>query len=173
MRAYASIQALRHMATESSDPAEDVGWADQSDYKEKTAETEDVVVPDGQVKFRIAKESPTRFAAIMEAHGLDELAENLDELPDQADLSQDVGEVETEEAGADEAVRTIRFMRDAMVPNVIKPKSHWANPDADAGSFDLSTLTDRDKMYLIAKITGQDPDELIEEAESRAEQFPG
>lgn len=158
------------MATEPSESVEDVGWANQQDYKEETAETEDVVVPDGQMKFRVAKEAPTRFAAIMEQHGLDELAEDLDQIPEEADLSQNVEDLD--EAGADEAIKTIRFMRDALVPNVVKPESHWANPEAPPEAFDLSTLTDRDKMFLIAKITGQDPDALIEEAESRAERFP-
>lgn len=149
---------------------EEAEWASQESYREETAETEDVVVPDGGQKFRIAKEEPTRFAAIMESHGLDELAENLDDLPDEADLQQEIEE-DADVEGAEQAVQVIRFMRDALVPNVIKPKSHWANPEADPDAFDLSTLTDRDKMFLIAKITGQDPDALIEEAESRANRF--
>lgn len=159
------------MATDQE--VEDVGWADQSAYQEETSETEDVILPDGQMKMRIAKESPTRFAALMETHGLDELAQNLDEVPDAADLSEDPEAAENIEDQSEEAMKTIRFMRDALVPNVIRPESHWADPDADSGAFDLSTLTDEDKMFLVAKITGQDPDALIEEAESRAEQFPG
>lgn len=173
------------MATDSSgepqaEPEEDdVQWASQEAYQQETAETEDVVLPDGQMKMRVAIMQPAKFASLIDEYQITDLAQELDQVEPEADLS-DTGEVDLDEVEPedldelDDKFRIILFFRDVIMPQIMKPeKVHWANPDhiGDPNWFDLSDLTDRDRTFLIGKITGQDPDQLLEQAESRAARF--
>lgn len=177
----------RCMATDStgSEPEagteEDVQWASQQGYQEQTAETEDVVLPDGQMKMRVAIMQPAKFASLIEEYGITEMAKDLGDVPDQADISE-TGEVNLDDIDPedleelDDKFRVILFFRDVIMPQVVKPERvHWANPDhiGDPAWFDLSDLTDRDRTFLIGKVTGQDPDQLLEAAEDRVSKFPG
>ena len=175
------------MATDSTEAApeepeeDEVQWASQEAYQEQTAETEDVVLPDGQMKMRIAVMQPTKFASLIDEYGITEMAQELGDVDTQADLSEtgdvDLDEVDPEDLEElDDQFRVILFFRDVIMPQVLKPeKVHWANPDhiGDPAWFDLSDLTDRDRTFLIGAVTGQDPDSLMENAQDRIDQFPG
>lgn len=174
------------MATDSTEAApeeaeDDVQWASQEAYQEQTAETEDVVLPDGQMKMRIAVMQPTKFASLIDEYGITDLAKDLGDVDPDADLSDtgdvDLDQVDTEDLEElDDQFRVILFFRDVIMPQVVKPEQvHWANPDhiGDPGWFDLSDLTDRDRTFLIGAVTGQDPDTLMENAQDRIDQFPG
>lgn len=176
------------MATDSTEAApeepeaeDEVQWASQEAYQEQTAETEDVILPDGQMKMRIAVMQPTKFASLIDEYGITDLAKDLGDVDSQADLSDtgdvDLDQVEPEDLEElDDQFRVILFFRDVIMPQVVKPeKVHWANPDhiGDPGWFDLSDLTDTDRTYLIGAVTGQDPDTLMENAQDRIDQFPG
>lgn len=173
------------MATDRSEPAgdesqEDVGWASGQEYQQRTAETEDVVLPDGQMKMRVAVMQPTKFASLIDEYGITDMARDLDQVPEDADLS-DTGDVDLEDVEPedldelDDQFRVILFFRDVIMPQMVKPeKVHWANPDhiGDPNWFDLADLTDRDRTFLIGAVTGQDPDQLLDQAETRVESFP-
>jgi len=170
------------MATESTEPAEDeVQWASQDAYQEKTAETTDTILPDGQMKMRVAVMQPVKFASLIDEYGITEMADELGDVSEQADISDpgdvDLEDVDTEELeDLDDQFRVILFFRDVIMPQVVKPeRTHWADPDhiGDPGWFDLSDLTDTDRVFLIGAITGQDPETLLDEAQDRAESFPG
>jgi len=175
------------MATESSgsepeaETQEDVQWASQQGYQEQTAETDVVVLPDGQMKMKIAIMQPAKFASLIDEYGITDMADELGDVDTQADISDtgdvDLDEVEPEDLEElDEKFRVILFFRDVIMPQVVKPeKVHWANPDhiGDSAWFDLADLTDRDRTFLIGAVTGQDPDQLLENAQDRVDQFPG
>jgi hypothetical protein len=173
------------MATDSSGSAEpeadDVQWASSQNYQEQTAETDVVVLPDGQSKMKIAIMQPTKFASLIDEYGITDMADDLGDVPEQADIS-DTGNVDLDDVDPedleqmDDSFRVILFFRDVILPQVVKPeKVHWADPEhiGDPGWFDLADLTDRDRMYLIGAVTGQDPDQLMESAQDRIDQFPG
>jgi len=163
-----------------ADAGEDeVQWASQQGYQERTAETEDVVLPDGQMKMRVAVMQPAKFASLIEEYGITDMARNLGDVPDQADIEApedvDLDQIEPEDLDElDDKFRVILFFRDVIMPQVVKPERvHWANPEhiGDPRWFDLADLTDRDRVFLIGKVTGQDPDGLLESAQDRAERF--
>jgi len=171
------------MATDSTEAEtqEDVQWASQQGYQEQTAETDVVVLPDGQMKMKIAIMQPAKFASLIDEYGITDMAQELGDVDSQADIS-DTGEVDLDDVDPedleelDDKFRVILFFRDVIMPQVVKPeKVHWANPDhiGDAGWFDLADLTDLDRTFLIGAVTGQDPDQLLEDAQDRVESFPG
>lgn len=139
-------------ANTDSDPDADVGWADQDAYQEQTKETEDVELPDGQMKMRIVQETPMRQAALTEKYDVKDLKDKLDELPDEADIQQNPESISDDDQEG--ILKMIAYIRDLLEPNVIKPDVHWADPDADG--FDLSTLSDRDLEFMIGKVSGRD-----------------
>ena len=171
------------MATEQADAGteeDEVQWASGQAYQERTAETEDVILPDGQMKMRIAVMQPTKFASLIDEYGITEMARDLGDVPEEADLA-DTGDVDLDEVDPedldelDDQFRVILFFRDVIMPQVVKPeKVHWANPDhiGDPDWFDLADLTDRDRTFLIGAVTGQDPDQLLDSAQDRIDQFP-
>lgn len=172
------------MASDRSEDAansqDEVQWASGQAYQERTAETEDVILPDGQMKMRVAVMQPTKFASLIDEYGITEMAKDLGDVPEEADLSE-TGDVDLDEVDQkdldelDDQFRVILFFRDVIMPQVIKPEQvHWANPEhiGDPNWFDLSDLTDRDRTFLIGSVTGQDPDQLLDEAQERAESFP-
>ena len=169
------------MATDSPQAQEDeVQWASSQGYQEQTAETDVVMLPDGQMKMKIAIMQPTKFASLIDEYGITEMARDLGDVPDQANISDtgdvDLDDVEPEDLDElDDQFRVILFFRDVIMPQVVKPeKVHWANPDhiGDPDWFDLADLTDRDRTFLIGAVTGQDPDQLLESAQDRIDQFP-
>lgn len=169
------------MATDSPDGTEEAQWASSQAYQEQTAEMEVVVLPDGQMKMKIAVMQPTKFASLIDEYGITDMAQDLDDLDPDADLA-DTGEVDLDDVTQedldelDDQFRVILFFRDVIMPQVVKPeKVHWAEPEhiGDPDWFDLSDLTDRDRTFLIGAVTGQDPDQLLESAQDRVEQFPG
>lgn len=175
------------MATESSgsepeaEAQEDVQWASQQGYQEQTAETEVVVLPDGQMKMKIAIMQPAKFASLIDEYQITDMADDLGQVPEEADIS-DTGDVDLDEVDPedlddlDDKFRIILFFRDVIMPQVMKPEQvHWANPDriGDPNWFDLADLTDRDRTFLIGAVTGQDPDQLMEQAQDRIERFRG
>jgi hypothetical protein len=176
------------MATDSTEAAPEEGteedeaqWASQSAYQEKTAKTEDVILPDGQMKMRVAVMQPVKFASLIDEYGITDLAKNMQDVPEQADLS-DTGDVDLEDVNTedldelDDQFRVILFFKNVIMPQVVKPEQvHWANPEhiGNPAWFDLSDLTDTDRMYLIGSVTGQDPDTLLENTQDRIDQFPG
>lgn len=176
----------RDMATEPSGSGseagteEDVQWASQEGYQEQTAETETVVLPDGQMKMKVAIMQPTKFASLIDEYGITDMADDLGGVDSQADMDPgevDLDDVEPEDLEElDEKFRVILFFRDVIMPQVVRPEQvHWANPEhiGDPGWFDLADLTDRDRTFLIGAVTGQDPDQLLDNAQDRVEQFPG
>jgi hypothetical protein len=179
------IVVMVSMATDSSDPTpddpdDDVAWANQEAYRRETAETKDVVLPDGQMKLRVSVMQPTKFASLIDEYGIADMAEDLSNVDPDTDLTElddveldDVEPEDLEELG--DRFRVVLFFRDVMVPQVVKPNVHWANPAyiGDPDWFDLSELTERDRTFLIGAITGQDPETLLDAAEDRAESFPG
>jgi hypothetical protein len=180
------------MATDSTKAApeeaeDDVQWASQEAYQEQTAETKDVVLPDGQMKVRVAVMQPTKFASLIDEYGITDLAKDMGDLDPDADLA-DAGDVDLADAGdvdldevdqedldeLDDRFRVILFFRDVIMPQVVKPERvHWADPDhiGNPGWFDLADLTDQDRTFLIGAVTGQDPETLLDEAQDRAESF--
>jgi len=175
------------MATDSTEAApeepeeDEVQWASQEAYQEQTAETKDVVLPDGQMKMRVAVMQPTKFASLIDEYGITDMAQNMQDLDPDADLSEtgdvDLDQVDQEDLEElDDQFRVILFFRDVIMPQVVKPERvHWADPDhiGDPGWFDLSDLTDADRTFLIGAVTGQDPETLLDEAQDRVESFPG
>jgi len=169
------------MATEpEAEPQEDeVQWASQEAYREQTAETKDVVLPDGQMKMRVAVMQPTKFASLIDEYGITDMARQMGDVPENADLSEtgdvDLDEVEPEDLDElDDQFRVILFFRDVIMPQIRKPEQvHWADPDhiGDPAWFDLTDLTDTDRTFLIGAVTGQDPDTLMDEAQDRVESF--
>jgi len=169
------------MATDSPEAEDDVQWANSQGYQQQTAETDVVMLPDGQMKMKIAVMQPTKFASLIDEYGITDMAQEMGDVPEQADLS-DTGDVDLDEVDPedleelDEQFRVILFFRDVIMPQVVKPsKVHWANPDhiGDPDWFDLADLTDRDRTFLIGAVTGQDPDQLLDSAQDRIDQFPG
>jgi hypothetical protein len=172
------------MATESPETApeedDEVQWASQQQYQEQTADTEDVILPDGQMKMRVAVMQPVKFASLIDEYRITELAQNLGDVDTQADMAGgdvDLDDVDPEDLeDLDDQFRVILFFRDVIMPQVVKPEQvHWADPEhiGDPNWFDLSDLTDTDRMHLIGAVTGQDPDTLMENAQDRIDQFPG
>jgi len=171
------------MATDSteadSEGTEEVQWASSQSYQEQTAEMEVVILPDGQMKMKIAVMQPTKFASLIDEYGITDMAQEMGDVPEQADLS-DTGDVDLDDVSQedldelDEQFRVILFFRDVIMPQVVRPQNvHWANPEhiGDPDWFDLSDLTDRDRTFLIGAVTGQDPDQLLESAQDRVESF--
>jgi hypothetical protein len=173
------------MATENADAAgteeDEVQWASSQAYQKQTAETEDVILPDGQMKMRIAVMQPTKFASLIEEYGITDMARKMEDVTQEADLSDtgnvDLDDVDPEDLDElDDQFRVILFFKNVILPQVMKPeKVHWADPDrlGDPDWFDLSDLTDTDRMYLIGAVTGQDPDQLMDSAQDRIDSFPG
>lgn len=170
-------------AERSEDPGtepdtDDAPWADQAQYKQNTQETRDVVVPEGEMKFRITQESPIRQAALIDEYEIRKMEDMVQELPQEADLQRNPAEVadsmNSEEGDA--VLRLIAYFRDLLEPNVVKPDVHWADPAGEG--FDLSTLDDADLIHLVDQVTGKDagilPDEDVDPEErkkARAEKF--
>lgn len=152
--------------------ADEVQWASQEEYQEQTKETEDVVLPAGQMKMRVMQESPMRQAALIEKYDIKSVEDRIQSLPEEADIRQNPERLADD---ADDVLRMICYLRDLLVPNVVKPDVHWADPDADG--FDLSTLADDDLQFLIGKVSGRDagviPEDPAERKQKRAESFRG
>lgn len=158
--------------TEPDVDPEEVGWADQDEYTERVKETEDVVLPKGQMKMRVAQAEPMRQAALIEKYDIKDVEERVDDLPSEADIQQNPRDAFGDDA--DDILKMICYLRDLLVPNVMKPDVHWADPDADG--FDLSGLADEDLQFLIQKVSGQDAGIMAggdpsERKQQRAESF--
>jgi len=160
--------------TEETDPdVDDAQWASEQEYKQEVQESQDVVVPKGDMKFRITQESPIRQAALVDEYNIRQMESLVEEMPEQTDLQQDPGQIDGDEADA--VLRLIAYFRDLLEPNVMKPDVHWADPHGSG--FDLSTLHDEDLIHLVDHVTGKDagiiPDEGSpkQRKQHRAERF--
>jgi len=138
-------------------------FASQEEYDERTAETSDVVVPDGEQRFRVRQMPPLKFAAIVEEYGIGDLAGDLQQVPEDATMDDD---------DLDEALAMVNFYRDVVIPNILRPRNaHWSAPPTDPDAeevFDLSTLTEDDLIAIVAEITDQDAEEMIADGKRRA-----
>lgn len=157
-----------------TDPDEDsVQWADQDQYQEQVKEPENVVLPRGNMKMRIVQEEPMRQAALVDRYDVTDLEDQVQDLPDEANIQKNPQGMDLDDA--DDVLRMVAYMRDLLVPNVLKPAVHWADPDADG--FDLSALHDDDLKFLVRKISGKDAGVIdsekppAERKQERAEQF--
>jgi len=103
-----------------------------------------------------------KFATLAEEHDISEYTENLEKVDDDAGVQDNL----------DEALATVAFYKEIIVPNIDRPKNaHWDNPPEDPTAvevFDLSTLTADDLMAVVAAVIGEDPDELSQEARKNA-----
>lgn len=148
---------------------QDAEWATQEEYEQRTTETTDVVVPVGGMKFRVAQESPMKFASLVEKHGLNDLREQMDR-----DGAPGVPDVSVDESGMSEVMQTVAAFREIVVPNVLRPgQAYWDDPPADIDpsdpeAFDLSRLHEEDLVTLVAAVTGQDADEMLDDAQEAA-----
>lgn len=149
---------------------QDAEWATQEEYEQRTTETTDVVVPVGGMKFRVAQESPMKFASLVEKHGLNDLREQMDR-----DGAPGVPDVSMDESGMSEVMQTVAAFREIVVPNVLRPgQAYWDEPPADVDpsdpeqAFDLSRLHEKDLVTLVAAVTGQDADEMLDDAQEAA-----
>ena len=148
---------------------QDAEWATQEEYEQRTTETTDVVVPVGGMKFRVAQESPMKFASLVEKHGLNDLREQMDR-----DGAPGVPDVSMDESGMSEVMQTVAAFREIVVPNVLRPgQAYWDEPPADVDpsdpeAFDLSRLHEEDLVTLVAAVTGQDADEMLDDAQEAA-----
>lgn len=167
--------------SESEVPQEDdVQWANQSEYRERTADTDVVFLPDGQMKMKVSLISQTKFASLMQEYGITDMARDLMDVDADADMGgvtgADVEEMDPEEIQElDANLQMLGYIKHVVMPQIVRPEQvHWANPDhvADPDWFDLSELTETDLMHLVAGITGIDPGELIEGVEDRIDKFP-
>lgn len=174
-----AAQTSESGAGESEGNGDDVQWASQQEYQQQTAETDDVILPDGQMKMRIVIMQPAKFASLLDEYRITDMAEDMADVPEQADIS-DSGDVDLDDLAPEdleevnEKLRVMLFFRDVILPQVVRPeKVHWANPDhiGDPDWFDLSDLTDRDLTFLVGKVTGQDPEQLMGAAQDRVESF--
>jgi len=162
------------------DPDSEAEWLNQEALKAQ-AETEESVLPvtGARVRYRIMK--PEKFASLVDHYRITELARDLGDLPEQADL-QDADDLDLDDVGVDELeelddkFRVMLFYRDVIVPQIERPEQvHWADPDhmMDPAWVDISDLPDEDKIHLVACVTGQDPEGLMDSARDRIESFPG
>lgn len=173
------------MAAEEADHGDgtteaDADWLSSQSLKDQQ-ESEVATLPDSgaKVKFRIMP--PEKFASLVAEYDIADMAEDLGEIDADADL-QDPQAADLDDVGADdisdlkEELRVMLFFRDVILPQIDRPeKVHWCNPDhmADPEWVDMSELSSEDKMFLVAKITGQDPDQVADAAEDRIERFQG
>lgn len=166
---------------DSQPDVDDAEWLDQETVQEQQ-ETDETVLPMSGAKVRYRKMSPQKFASLVDRYGITDMAKNeMDGLDPDADLS-DAGDVDLENVDPDqldeldEKLRVMLFFRDVIVPQIDKPERvHWADPDhlTEAGWVDISDLPEQDKIHLVAGITGQDPDQLLEQAQDRIDRFQG
>lgn len=139
---------------------EDFSWAEENaeQYKSRTEKTRDVLVPEGQVPFRMRVMQPARLMSFLEKYGLKEVSERVS---DEANLSDE---------GVD-AERTLEFIRDVIFPNVVKPDQIYYKEDEtedeaqDTAGFNFVYVSNTDLEVLIAVMSDTPPEKAIELAE--------
>jgi hypothetical protein len=140
-------------ATDSKpDDMDDVPVASQDAYEEKTQNEKWVYLPDGGMKMKVREMPPFYFLARMNKHGIDVGAtEDIADVEDPADLDAD--DIDEDEIDMSEVTDTLGLMK-TIAERVIEPNGVWAEDDAPADAFDLTTLSDGDIGALMSGIMG-------------------
>lgn len=133
---------------------DDVEYASQEQYTEKTTETRDVFAPEGESWFQVREMKPLRLIKSIKTYQVGAL------LSDSEDFDMD-------RVLADDDIQFVAFIEEVIAPHVVQPKVAW-DEDTDDGSaqFYLADIEERDLIALMAGMLGKDPEDMEDLAET-------
>lgn len=147
----AEDQADRDVPTEKPD---DVEYATQEQYTEKTTETRDVFAPEGESWFEVREVKPLRLIKAIKQYNVGALLSEGEDF-------------DMEDVLADDGIQFIEFVEQVIAPQVVRPVVTWdeTTDDGDA-QFYLADIEERDLIALMAGMLGKDPEEMEKLAET-------
>jgi len=132
---------------------DDVEYATQEQYTEKTTETTDVFAPEGEAWFQVREMKPLRLIKSIKEYNVGSL------LSDSEDFDMD-------RVLADDDIRFVAFIEEVIAPHVVQPTVAWdEDSDVDA-DFYLADIEERDLIALMAGMLGKDPEDMEDLAET-------
>lgn len=137
---------------------DDVEYASQDEYVEKTTETTDVFAPEGESWFEVREVKPLRLIKAIKKYNVGSL------LSDDQDFDMD-------RVLAEDDIQFIEFVEQVIAPQVDQPIVTW-DEETDDGSaeFYLADIEEPDLIALMAGMLGKDPEDMEDLAE-RSESF--
>lgn len=123
----------------------------EDEYVAATADSRWVDLVDFQGQFQVQEVPPLKLLRSMRQYGVEAM------------LGADGGEQDMADVVGGDGFD--QFVEEVLLPNILAPNCYWS--DIGDGDFDLANLTADDLMAVIAGMTGQDQEELQEEATDR------
>lgn len=145
------------------DNPENKQWASDEDYTEKAYDTKDLQLPRCGDWIRVVEVPPMKMAEMSDEYDLKKLGENLEGREDVTFGDVREGNVDLPDNILEDIGGTVEFIRDIVVPSVIRPKNaHWNDPPTDPNAtevFDISSLHEDDLDAVIDGVSAEQPEE--------------
>lgn len=137
---------------------DDVSYANQDQYREKTTKTRDVFAPEGESWFQVREMKPLRLIKSIKQYNVGALLSESDDF-------------DMEDVLADDGIQFVEFVEQVIAPAIVQPKATWDEATDDGSAdFYLADIEERDLIALMAGMLGKDPEEMEALAE-RSESF--
>lgn len=133
-------------------------WASDETYTKAAYDSVDIQLPREGSWLRVNEVPPLKMAELTEEYNLEAIGEELEEHGDVSFEEARDGRADIPDAVAEGVGSTVDFLREIIVPAVIRPENaHWNNPPESPDAtevFDLSTLHEDDLDAVIEGVAG-------------------